>query len=1127
MSTTVTVRRESVTLPTYEPQAPDKNPMFLEKRVYQGSSGKVYPLPFIDRIAEKPAPRAWDAIHLENEFLYVLILPELGGRIHAIRDKTNGYDLVYNQPVIKPALVGLAGPWASGGIEFNWPQHHRPATFMPVDVAIEENDEGATVWLGDHDPMCRMKGMHGVHLSPGRAMVELKVRAYNRTSLPQTFLWWANVATRVHEHYQSFFPPDVTYVADHAKRAMSEYPLAKGRYYGVDYGARPKHGVPANERPTQFVPPGTYAPNDLSWYANIPVPTSYMCMGSVEDFFGGYDHTVRAGLVHIADHRIAPGKKQWTWGNHAFGYAWDRNLTEADARGEFAPYIEIMAGVFTDNQPDFSFLGPGETKTWSQYWYPIREIGPAQKANVDAAVSLTCSGTRERFAARLGVAVTAPHTGAIVRLTRKEKTLTEISIDLAPATPHVAEIPLPPGTRETDLTLLVLTADGRELIRYAPQPRPKRSVPAAATEPKLPREIASTDELYVTGLHLDQYRHATRSPADYWCEALRRDPGDARCNDALGLWHLRRGEFSEAERFFRAAIARLTARNPNPADGGPHYHLGLCLRYQADGESKIENRKSKMSAAYDAFYKSTWCAASQPAAFHALAEIDCCRSDWLRALEHLDAALRLSADNFRARNLRIMVLRRLDRPTAADLATILSRDPLDWWARGLRGDVLACDTPTLLDLAHDHVRAGFHHEAIALLTTGASAHTAGTAPLVAYTAAWVCHLIDDKLAGRRHLAVAEAASPDYCFPARLEEIHVLRHAIAENPRDARAPYYLGNLLYDRRRHLEAIALWERSARLDPKFSVVWRNLGIGYFNVAQQPAKARAAYDCAVRANPSDARLVYERDQLWKRLGVSPAARLSELERHRDLVAQRDDLTLEFCALLNLTGRPADALALISVRRFQPWEGGEGLALGQHVRTHLALGRAALATGDATMAHRHFEAALTAPENLGEARHPLANQSDIHFWLGCALAAGGDQARAREHWTTAASFRGDFQEMSVRAFSEMTYFSALALEKLGQRAAAKRLLRGLLAHARQLARTPAKIDYFATSLPTMLLFDDDLNRRQKITALFLEAQARAGLGERAAVRRLLAHVRRLDPAHAMAAELAAELSAKA
>src|SRR5258706_4725509 len=297
----VLVRIEDLVIPTYMPAPPDKNPMFLEKRVYQGSSGKVYPLPFTDRIAERPVDRKWKAVWIENEFIRAMVLPQIGGRIHVFQDKTNGYDAIYHQPVIKPALVGLAGPWISGGIEFNWPQHHRPATFIPVDFEIEEHADGSnTVWCSDHDPMARMKGMHGVCLHPRRAYLELKVRAYNRTPFTQTFLWWANVATRVHEAYQSFFPPDVYYVADHAKRATSEYPLCQGHYYGVDYGGRGRKGIPRHEVPPQFAPPHAgdfpsatghrpspipqYAPNDLSFYANIPVPTSYMGMGSREDF---------------------------------------------------------------------------------------------------------------------------------------------------------------------------------------------------------------------------------------------------------------------------------------------------------------------------------------------------------------------------------------------------------------------------------------------------------------------------------------------------------------------------------------------------------------------------------------------------------------------------------------------------------------------------------------------------------------------------------------------------------------------------------------------------------------------------------------------------------------------------
>jgi tetratricopeptide (TPR) repeat protein len=314
-------------------------------------------------------------------------------------------------------------------------------------------------------------------------------------------------------------------------------------------------------------------------------------------------------------------------------------------------------------------------------------------------------------------------------------------------------------------------------------------------------------------------------------------------------------------------------------------------------------------------------------------------------------------------------------------------------------------------------------------------------------------------------------------------------------------------------------LWERAARLDPRFSVVWRNLGIGYFNARRESAGARAAYDRAFRNRPADARLLYERDQLWKRLGEPPAKRLRALRRHPDLVRQRDDLCLELCALYNQTHRPGSALALLRSRRFQPWEGGEGQALGQYVRTLLALGRRALARGDATAACGHFDAALTAPGNLGEAKHLLANQSDVHYWLGCALDRIGKAVDARRHWRIAARCRGDFKEMRVRAFSEMTYYSALAWQRLGRKDKARALLRALLAHARQLRKSPARLDYFATSLPTMLLFEDDLPARQAITASFLEAQAWLGLGPAKKGRAALRGVLRRDPSHPGAADL--------
>jgi tetratricopeptide (TPR) repeat protein len=975
--------------------------------------------------------------------------------------------------------------------------------------------------------------------------VELVVRAHNRTGDVQTFLCWANIAVQVHEGYQSFFPPDVGWIADHAKRATSTFPRCADRYYGVNYGARTRDGVPPNERPSRFVPenqraddrlhsPDTrvpaYPPDDLSWYANIPVPTSYMCVDSAGDFCGGYDHEAAAGILHVADRHAVPGKKQWTWGNHAFGYAWDRNLTDPGEDGVCAPYIEIMAGAYTDNQPDFSFLHPGETRTWSQHFIPFRGIGPAQAATVEAALALS---VHDRTA-RVGVATTAAHASVDVRLLGRDgAALAHWTPAVDPATPFVVAFPLPRGVDAEALAVSVHAADGRELVRFdrAAVPKPKRI--ESATEPPPPAEVASNDELFLTGLHLEQYRHATRAPDHYWREALARDPGDSRCHLALGRWHMRRGELELAENHLRAAVARLTFRNPNPYDGEAHYQLGTCLRHRlfaALADPKIRHAPAAFDAARAAVEKAAWNRAWQSPAFLALAEIDCLAADWHAAPRHLERALRADADNLRARNLLVVVLRRLGETSRADalLRETRALDPLDAWALHLDGRPLVVDAQVRIDLALDHARAGLHTEALEILRDAPTGNakrpdaSLGAGPLLHYHRAWLYRCLGDTRAMRRALAAARRTRADYCFPARLEEIAVLRLASAVDASDDLAPFLLGNLLYDKRRHREAIACWEKAVALDPTNAVAWRNLGLAAFNVLGDPRRARLAYERAFKAAPHSARLLYERDQLHRRLGVSAKRRLRRLEKHAHLVRERDDLSLVCCALHSQSGRPERALAILRSRRFQPWEGGEGVALGEHVRAHLLLGRRALVDHDASTALEHFRTALDAPENLGETRHPLANPSDVHFWIGEALHALGRADEARTHWRTAAEFEGDFQGMQVQTYSENTYYRALALRRLGRTRDAVTLLRALRDHARALARTEAKIDYFATSLPTMLLFDEDLQARRVVAARFLEAQALLGLGRHEHAARLLREILEADPSHALAADLLSE-----
>ncbi|NKY11201.1 DUF5107 domain-containing protein [Cellulomonas hominis] len=895
---------EPLTIRTYEAGTPSRYPMYLDRRVYQGSSGAVYPLPFVEHVEDEGHPRSWRAIHLENAYVRLVVLPELGGRIHIGYDKTTGYDFFYRNNVIKPALVGLGGPWISGGVEFNWPQHHRPATYLPVETTVERGEDGSvTVWCHDHDPFARMSAQHGVRLRPESSVVELVVRLHNRTSERQTFLWWANVAARVNDDYQSFFPEDVRYVADHARRALTSFPHADRPYYGVDYAALAAQDPGADR---------------IDFYRNIPVPTSYMIVDSQQDFFGGYDHAAGAGFVHWAERRVSPGKKQWTWGNAPFGHAWDAQLTDADG-----PYVELMAGVYTDNQPDFTWLLPGETKVFSQYWYPIPGIGAAHQATPDAAVHVDREGpVTARFA------VTSARAGATLRLVQGDAVLASRTVDLVPG--EVAELATDTRPGE-DLAAELVDATGRLLVRWTPTAVDDEE-PWVAEEPPLPEAVGTVEELYLTGLHLSQYRHPTRSPLPYWREALRRDPGEVRTNLALADRAYRAGRYDRALELARTALRRLTRRNANPLDAEAFYLTGLALA-----------RLGRTAEAEQAFGKAGWDATWAAAAGLELARSLAARGQNRAALRVLDSLDGVVGHDTRRTALRAVVLRRHGDAGRAEalLDEALRVDPLDATLRALAGHDVPTDPGILLDVAADLRRAGALADAVVLLDRAAAAPVtpAGNVrPLALYTTAAV---LDDL--GRRGEAAqrrlrARVTDTTWAFPHGLDAHDVLHRAVAADPQDAVARYLLGTLLYAHGRRSEALDCWEEAIEGGLDDPVLLRDAALGAYNVAHDDRRAWRRYEQAVVLAPDDARLRYEQDQLAVRLGHSAADRLARLAPVEELVLTRDDLTIEYVALLVDAGRAERAYEILVTRPFHPWEGGEGRAVGAWDATLTALG---------------------------------------------------------------------------------------------------------------------------------------------------------------------------------------------
>jgi tetratricopeptide (TPR) repeat protein len=1003
---TVQIWAEDAVIPTYLVGEPNRNPMFLEKRVYQGSSGRVYPYPVIDKICDEPVQEKHRVVFLENQYLKLMVMPGFGGRIQYAYDKTNGYPFIYHNHIIKPALVGLAGPWLSGGIEFNWPQHHRPGTYCPVDYTITENPDGSqTLWLSEIEPMWHLKGTLGLTLFPDKSLLEINIRLFNPTPLPQSFHLWTNPAVHVNDHYQSVFPPDVQTVYDHGKRDVSAFPIARGEYYKVDYS----RGV------------------DISWYKNLPVPTSFMAARSAYNFIGGYDHHQQAGVLHVADHHFIPGKKQWVWGCGDFGLAWDRNLTDEDG-----PYAELMCGVFADNQPDFSWLQPFEEKEVKQFFLPYKAIGYVRNATIHAAVSLELAGGK----AKVGAYATSPRPNATMRLCRFDKRIWQRRVDLGPEVPFVADVPLPKNCNLHDLRLEVLNAEGESLVAYTPEPKQAEAIPQPAQPIPQPTKVTNNEALYLAGLHLEQYRHATREPEDYYREALRRDPGDLRANHALGLLLLRRGQFAKAEPFFRAAIKTQTRHNPNPRDGEPHYHLGVCLRFLG-----------RANEATSAFCKAAWNAAWQDCAFFQLAQLaasrfgvpasagshalrsEAQRTALLEALEHVERALARNAHNQKAAHLRILLLRKSGRAQEAlQLAdAALARDPLDFGARNERALLLSDqnghaerttlfglmrdNAHTYLEIAADYAHAGAYPEAINLLQhiLDATDHQSPTTdyqspsphrspghlgpagapnarPMLFYFMGYYAALQGDLKAATGHFKAAAAQPPDRCFPNSLDSLLALQTALKLNPRDAHAAFYLGNLLYDNRQVAEATTLWERSQRADRTFPTVHRNLALVYFNKQQKSAKALKAMEKAFALDRTDARVLFELDLLKKRAGVSPRKRLAFLATHRSVVDEREDLLLEYVTLLNYFGRYEEALSILMGRKFHPWEGGEGKTTGQYVVCRLEMAKALLLTGSAG----------PLPEELGD--HQSSSRLGVlPLLLGRrGMGRGGRQSPAHE-----------------------------------------------------------------------------------------------------------------------------------
>jgi tetratricopeptide (TPR) repeat protein len=1071
----VNIWQAPLVLPTYGTGPADLEPMFYAGRDYQGAQGAIYPYGLYDNLLDIRHDKTYQADFLENQYVKICVLPELGGRILSATDKTDDYDYVYRQTEIKPALIGMLGAWISGGVEWNIPHHHRATSYLPVDHRLIKNPDGSsTIWVGELELRQRMEWAVGMTLYPDKSYMKITTVLVNRTPYVHSFLDFTNAGVHANENYQVIFPPDTQFAVYHAKVDFARWPISHEVYQGVDY----TRGV------------------DLSWWKNHPTPVSFFAWNFDGDFFGGYDHGKQAGIICVQDHNVSPGAKFFEWGNGSEGKLWDKVL---DSQGD---YLELMSGNFSDNQPDYSWIQPGETKIASAYWFPIRGIGGAKNANLNGAVNLETGPGRK---VKIGFSTTREFRGAKAVLTAGSRTLLEQSIDISPAKAFVQEVALPDQVSEEDLKVALLDSASKELLSYHPVKLEPERTPPVVEPPPAPKEIKTVDELYHIGLRLEQFHNAALEPYAYLEEALSRDPGNYEVNAALGRIYGERGLWQQAEERLTAALARATRNYTRPKDGEAYYYLGVALR----GEGK--NR-----AAEDAFHRASWSEAWTAASYQQLAELDGQKGDWARALSDLDHSLAYNTLNGRAWDLKAAVLRRLGRADEAKEAAnkALAVDPLDYWGlhelalldansqpRFFLGNSLQAN----LELAMDYSDAGLGSEAEQVLEqlAAASPDEKRVNPLIYYDLGYLAMQSGQSGEASRYFHLAAQMPADYVFPFRLEEVKVLEAAIESNPGDARAHYYLGNLLYDRQPEV-AIKAWERSAAIDSSFWLVHRNLAQSYEQTQNDTPKAIASMERAVALDPNNARLRFELDMLYEAGNVPPHKRLASFESNPTLAAKRSDALTQEAKVYLLVGRYEQALQLLKTHRFHNWE-GYGDVHDVYMDACLLTGERELPAGKFNEALADFQAALEYPENLEVGKpHQEGRLPEVDYWMGLVYDKLGNTAKSQEMFQQAVAALKPEQR---RERPEMLYYAGLAAHKLGRSAEAKRCFGELIDKGNKALAARPEADYFAK-------FGQRRSSRLRLAeAHYLIGLGNLGMGEAAKARSEFQAALNLDVNH--------------
>ena len=889
----VRVWEDSKPILTSEEGLPDSNPpfdLFNRGRFYN------YPYTLRHNLVDRRVPRQWRALNLENEYLKCTVLPDLGGHLYTCLDKINGASMFYANPTIKFARIAYRGMWAALGVEFNFPVSHNWMTVSPVDFATtREPDGGASVWVGNIDRPYGMQWRVQLTLRPGGAYLEQKTVLYNRSDTRHRFYWWTNAAVEVWDDSRVLYPTQFT--AAHGFRDIDTWPVNSA---GIDQSIVGNH---------------KYG------------PVSRFSYGSREPYMAVYHPHTNAGVVHYSSSLDLPAKKIWSWGSDPDGLEWRTALSDNNSA-----YVEIQAGLFRD-QETYGFLDPEESRSFTEYWVPIRDLGGVARANPQAVLNLSrrTSG-KDIVDLEVALNVTREFRNASVRLLGGSRTLATADGSLSPRQTFRKLFRGLPSN--ATYTVELRSDSGEAVLRH--------------TEGEY--DFVARDQVHVGEQPSNNYPPAASFGADDFVLLAADQESNGELLVALSTYQRGLARFPESIALNRGA-GRLEAVLMQYGAALPHLSKALSW-VSHDHEAAYYLGLAEAAEKHDRSARTHLEFAQQSQTFHgpalmALAELEAGAGNYQRALGLVQAVVDAAPNLTRAGEMELAFLRHLGRQADAQARVPYwqKKDPADSFLRyeavklGATDQALlahlAGDPQRILEIAAEYISMGLYADALDLLSqkypSGPQVVSEpGTLhptyyPLIAYYRGYCHYLLGQD--GRADFDAASAMPTTYVFPNRKQSFSVLRRALDVNPQDATAHFLLGSLYLSAGETGHALEQWEAARRLQPAIPTLHRNLGYTALLSGESPQRAIDLFREGMKYDPHNVDVFLGLEQAMEKAGQPAGERARALQSYPDLESAPAAFVFRLVQVLSQAEEFESAEKMLE-RRFLPREEG-GTTVGQ------------------------------------------------------------------------------------------------------------------------------------------------------------------------------------------------------